>query len=112
MAPALPADAPGRRIPGATHTRFQDVRSHMSQRDKEPQAGATTDDPEMTPSDAATAQPQAGVATPQADGDDGATPPSCSNAIDDAAVRNLQSELSTLQDRHRRLAAESDNYRK
>jgi molecular chaperone GrpE len=83
----------------------------MSRQDKEPEAGAMTDDSEMTPSDAAEARPQAGAATPQADGDDGSAAPSPAQSSGDP-IRNLQSEISTLQDRHLRLAAEYDNYRK
>jgi molecular chaperone GrpE len=83
----------------------------MSRRDQEPEAGAITDDSELTPSDAAGGQPQSGASTPQADGDDGGSPPS-SPSKSGESVRNLQSEMSTLQDRHLRLAAEYDNYRK
>lgn len=81
----------------------------MSRRDKEPQAAAVTDDSEMTPSDAAESPPQPAAATAQADGDDGTSP---SAGAGDDSVRTLQAEMSTLQDRHLRLAAEYDNYRK
>jgi molecular chaperone GrpE len=80
--------------------------------DVAPSPGNTPNDPAWTAADSTSETASAGpttATTAQADGDDGS---SAQQAPEGERVQALQSEMSTLQDRHLRLAAEYDNYRK